>query len=45
MDRICNVIYPEKFNAKRIRAHWDYENALIDIIEKSGFKSILQVFI
>ncbi|NSW92063.1 MAG: hypothetical protein HPY74_15575 [Firmicutes bacterium] len=38
MDRICNIIYLKEFNTKRIRTHWDYEDDLIDVIEKSGFK-------
>jgi len=33
-----NVVYPAAFNSKNIREHFEYENDLKDLIEKSGVK-------
>jgi len=39
MSRLGEVLYPEVFKAKRIRTHWNFENDLQDILEKSGHKA------
>ncbi|MEL7568418.1 MAG: hypothetical protein AAGU27_26575 [Dehalobacterium sp.] len=38
MSCIRNVFYPEAFQGKYIRTHWDFEGDLKDILEKSGKK-------
>ncbi len=38
MGAVGNVLYPEKFNSKRIRTHPDFEEELKDILERSGYK-------
>ncbi|MDD3898412.1 MAG: hypothetical protein PHE82_05640 [Syntrophomonadaceae bacterium] len=39
MSRLGEVLYPEVFKAKRIRTHWNFENDLQDILERSGHKA------
>lgn len=39
MNRIGNILYPEVFNAKYIRTHFDFEVDLTDILERSGLKA------
>jgi hypothetical protein len=38
MSRWGEVLYPEAFNGGFIRTHWNYENDLKDILERSGKK-------
>jgi hypothetical protein len=38
MNRWGKVLYPEAFKGGYIRTHWDYENDLKDILERSGKK-------
>ena len=38
MNRWGKVLYPEAFKGSYIRTHWDYENDLKDILERSGKK-------
>lgn len=38
MSPLGNVHYPKAFNGKYIRTHWDFEDDLKDILERSGQK-------
>lgn len=38
MKEPCKVLYPKQFASRVVRTHWDYEEDLFDIIDKSGFK-------
>lgn len=38
MGAVGNILYPEKFNSKRIRTHPDFVEELKDILERSGYK-------
>jgi len=33
---IGEVFYPEAFNSKHVKTHWDFENDLKSILERSG---------
>lgn len=39
MNRIGKVLYPEAFHGKYIRTHWQFEDDLKGILERSGQKS------
>lgn len=36
MNRMGNILYPEVFNAKYIRTHFDFEVDLTNMLERSG---------
>ena len=38
MKSLAKVDYPQAFNGKYIRVHWEFENDLKDILERSGLK-------
>jgi hypothetical protein len=38
VDHLGKILYPEEFKAKYIRTHWDFENDLQNVLERSGFK-------
>ena len=39
MNRMGNIFYPEVFNAKYIRTHFDFEIDLTNMLERSGQKA------
>jgi len=39
MGQLKKIVYPEAFKAKCIREHWDFENDLQSILERSGHKA------
>lgn len=39
MDRLEKVVYPETFEGKHVREHWEFENDLKSILERSGHKA------
>lgn len=39
MNRTGNILYPEVFNAKYIRTHFDFEVDLANMLERSGQKA------
>ncbi len=39
MGRLGDILYPEAFKAKYIKTHWDFEDDLQDILERSGQKA------
>ncbi|MDD3894779.1 MAG: hypothetical protein PHU36_07155 [Syntrophomonadaceae bacterium] len=39
MSQLGKIVYPEVFKAKYIMTHWDFENDLKDVLERSGQKN------
>lgn len=39
MNRIGKILYPEAFNSKYIRTHFDFESDLTNMLERSGLKA------
>ena len=39
MNRLGKILYPEVFNMKCIKTHWDFEKDLRNILERSGHKA------
>jgi len=38
VDHLGKILYPEEFQTKYIKTHWDFEGDLHNILEKSGHK-------